>query len=183
MSPHPAPHSAPQPRRTHDLQRCLPLPPDPSALEGGPGGTRPWPHLSSCRTLLSSCSLMAFSSLLSGLRFLFFLLQQQQQQQVTIARRRMPPITDMAIMSASKFTADAKGQSQSQGCLGGGPPGSTSPPHGVPSQSHQGSEQSQGCLEGGPPGSNTLTSPNGVPSHIQGPGEQLTHSQHSDSVS
>lgn len=62
-------------------------------------------HLSSCRILLSSRSLMAFSSLLSGFR-LFFLRQQQQQQTAT-PRRTAPPNTDMVIINASKFTGNS----------------------------------------------------------------------------
>lgn len=48
---------------------------------------------------------MTFSSLLSGFRLLF-LLQQQQQQHMATASRKLPPITDMAMISASKFTGD-----------------------------------------------------------------------------
>lgn len=60
-------------------------------------------HLSSCRTLLSSCSLMARSSLLSGFRLLFRL-RQQQQQHTVIPRSTEPPSTDMVMIKASKFT-------------------------------------------------------------------------------
>lgn len=76
-----------------------------AAAAGPPRRGECGPHLSSCRIRLSSCSRMTFSSLLSGFRLLF-LPQQQQQQHMATASRKLPPITDMAMISASKFTGD-----------------------------------------------------------------------------